>query len=179
MSWPHDVGLLEISHLLNLDVRIGLLVIVSSPGFSFPRFPMAEEDICNGRNGGNAPHSSLLEFPVDNLCSNPCKGRTSAPVSFQLCSDRKDLSNHGTASLSPDPFRGTALIVKPFDSVLLISLEPFEEPALAPMNKMKNFLEALSLLIKLYCLISFLIIAWTLYRHSLPPRFFGRSVGDV
>ena len=123
VSWPNQVCLMKVSHLLCFKIRIGLIIVISF-GLNSTSLSMTRENPGNTGDRWNIVNLPLFEFPVDNLCPNTSKGRSSGLVSFQFCSDRKYLFDHMIRGFSPDSFWSTTLVFETVKSLLFKSFKP-------------------------------------------------------
>ncbi len=178
ISWSHKVGLMEVSYLLSLKVRIRLprTVLPLSPFIA--SFPVSGKNSSNGRNRRNIPNLLPLKFPMNNLCSNSTKGRTARLVGFQFFSYRKYLFNQTIRNFLPNSSRRTTAILETFVSLLLISFKPLRKPKSTPLYHTEYLIEATTFFIQMYCLTPLLIFFLILHRLFLLPKVFGRSLGD-
>jgi len=177
IAWSHKVCLMEVSHLLGLNVRIWLITAISF-GLVSLSLPMTRENIGNSRDRWNMANLSLFKFPMDNLSSDARESRTSGSVRLQLFPDGEYLLNQMVRSFSPDSFWGAALIPETFKSLFFMPMKPFGEPSFTPLKQLEYLIETVSFFIKLYCFTTFFIFILTLHRLS-PPKSFGRSLGNV
>ena len=178
ISRSNKVCLMNVPHILCLNVRIGLIIVISF-GLNSTSFSVTRENPGNTGNRWNIANLPLFEFPMDNLCPNTSKGRSSGLVSFQFCSDGKYLFNHMLGSFSPDTLWGTTFIFETFKSLLFKSFEPFGEPPFTSLNQLEYLIETKSILVKLYCLTAFFIFILITHRLSLLLNVFRRSLGDI
>ena len=178
ISRANEVCLVEISHILCLEIWIRLIIAISF-GLSFGCFPITREYIGNSRDRGNIFNLSLVEFPVDDFCSNSRESGAASFVIHQFLSDGEYLFDKAIRSLSPNSLWGTALIPESFKSMLFISIDPFRKPNPASFKQLEYFVKANSFFIKLYCLTAFFIFMLMLHCLSLPPKLFGRSLGNA
>jgi len=178
ISWANKVCLMEVSHLLGLNVRIWLIIAIPL-GLVSLSLPVTRENIGNSRDRWNMGNLSLLKFPMDNLSSNARESRTSGSVRLQLFPDGEYLLNQILRSFSPDSFWGTALIPETFKSLFFIPMKPFGEPSFTPLKQLEYFVKTVSFFIKLYCFAAFFIFLLIIHRLFFLPKVFGRSLGDV
>ena len=93
MSRSNNVCLVKVSHLLCFKVRIWLIITIAL-GLSSTCLSMTREDSGNGWDRWNIVNLPLLEFPMNDLCTNASKGRTAGLVRLQFFSDGENLFNY-------------------------------------------------------------------------------------
>ncbi len=133
ISRANEVCLMEVSHLLCLAIWIRLIIAVPF-GLRFCCFPITREYLGDSRDGGNILNLSLLEFPVDNLCTNARESRSVSFMTLQLFPDGKYLFDKTIGSFSPDSLRCTTPVFKTINPFFFKSLKPFSKPTFAPLN---------------------------------------------
>src|SRR4030042_2783543 len=170
ISWPNQVCLMKVSHLLCFKIRIGLIIVISF-GLNSTSLSMTRENPGNTGDRWNIANLPLFEFPVDNLCPNTSKGRSSGLVSFQFCSDRKYLFDHMIRGFSPDSFWSTTLVFETVKSLLFKSFKPLGKPELTSLNQLEYFIKPNSFIMKLYCFRAFFMLILILHRLSPPKKF--------
>src|SRR5512136_861968 len=172
---PHQVGLVEFSNVLRFERGIGFLTPI---GFLwlFIGFAVSPKDPGNRRQGRNMAHMPLLEFPADDLRSNPRKGRTFCLVRFQLLPNGQNGLNHGLRSPSPNPLWGSTPILETFQPMLLIAAQPFGEPESPPSKEDKDSLKCNPFFVVLYRVAAFLILGILIHRSKPFPNKFGKNL---
>jgi len=177
MPGPHKVCLLQISHLLSLDIWIRLITAISFWLF-FPRLAMTKEYSGYSGNRRNVLEPSSFEFPVNGLWPNSGECRLASLMRFKFFPNRENFINHVQRSTS-DSLWSTAFVPETIKTLLLISSKPFGKPALGSLNSLQYFIKANAFVVQLNCFIAYIIFILFLHRLYLPPNCFGRSLGDV
>lgn len=160
-SWASEIAgankvcLVEISHLLCLEIWIGLITAVSF-WFSLARLAMFREYSGYGGDRRHIINPSLLKLPVNNLWTNTGESGSTSLMSFKFIPNRKNLFNHTVRCLSPELLWCTALIPETINSLLFISSEPFGKPVITPLDQLNDFIKSISMLIQLYCFVALL-----------------------
>ena len=182
--WPskvpgaHKICLLQISHLLSLNVWIRLIATTSS-WFFFLRLAVATEDSGYSGDGRKVLKPSSFKFPVNNFRSNSRECRSSSFVRFKFFSDSENFINRVLRSDSADSLWSTAFVPETIKTVLPISTKPFGKPALRSLNSLQCFIKANACVVQLYRFMAYIIFTLFLHRLCLPPKCFGRSLGDT
>ena len=178
MPGTHKICLLQISHLLSLNVWIRLITAISFWLF-FPRLAMTKEYSGYSGNRRNVLEPSSFEFPVNRLRPNSGECRSASLMRFKLFSDNENFINHAQRSASADSLWSTAFVAETIKALLPISTKPFGKPALGSLNSLQYFIKANAFVVQLYCFMAYIIFTMFLHRLFLPPKCFGRSLGDV
>src|SRR3990172_2552530 len=177
MSGSNKVCLMQVSHLLCLNVRIRLIIAVSF-WLNLASLSVTRENIGNSGDRWNVTNLSLFKLPLDNLCPNSREGRTAGLMRFQFFPDRENLFNRILRGLSPDSFWDTTSVFETFKSMFFKSFEPFREPNSTPLNQLEYLIETKSIFVKLYCFTAFLIFFLIIHRLFLLLNVFRRRLGD-
>jgi len=174
ISWANKVCLVEISHLLSLNIRIRLVVAIS---FLFPssRFSMTRKNSGNSRDGRNLTNLSLCELPLDNLSADSRESRTPSLVRFQFFSDGENFVDQMIRGFVLRSFWSTTFILKSLKPVFFKSTEPFRKPASTSLNKSKDVIEAISFFIKVYCFTTCFIFIVLFHRLSFSQNVFWKK----
>ncbi len=178
MPGPHKVCLLQISHLISLDIWIRLITAISFWLF-FPRLAMTKEYSGYSGNRRNVFEPSSFEFPMNGFWPNSGECRSASPVRFQLFSDSKYFINHVLRSASADSLWRTAFVPETISTLFLISSKPLGKPAFGSLNSLQYFIKANAFVVQLNCFMAYIIFTMFLHRLFIPPKRFGRSLGDV
>lgn len=178
MPGTHKICLLQISHLLSLNVWIRLIAAISFWLF-FSRLAMTQEYSGYSGNRRNVFEPSSFKFPVNCLWPNSGECRSASFMRFQFFSDSENFINHVQRSVSSDSIWSTAFIPETIKSLLPISTKPFGKPPFGSLNFLQYCIKANASVVQLNCLIAYIIFTMFLHRLFLPPNCFGRSLGDV
>jgi len=174
IPWTHKVCLLKVSHLLCLEIWIGLITVVSF-WFSLARPAMSMEYPGYGRDRGYIFSPSSLKLPVYNLRTNTGESRSTGLMGLKLAPDGEYLPDNIIRRLSPYFLWCSTLVPETIKPLLFISSEPFGKPVFAPLNQLKDFIKSYSFIIELYRFVSFLILISILHRLSLLPNLFWKK----
>ena len=178
MPGTHKICLLQISHLLSLNVWIRLIAAISFWLF-FPRLAMTKEYSGYSGNRRNVLEPSSFELPVNGLWPNSSECRSASLMRFKFFSDSENFINHVLWSASADSLWSTAFVPETIKTLLPISTKPLGKPAFGSLNSLQYFIKANVFIVQLYCFMAYIIFTMVLHRLFLPPKRFGRSLGDV
>lgn len=178
MPGTHKVCLMQIAHLLSLNVWIRLITAVSLWRF-FPRLAMTKKYSGYSRNRRNVLEATSFKFPVNRLCSNSREGRSASFMRFQFIPNKQDSLDHVRRSASSDSLWSAAFVSETIKTLLLISSKPFGKPSLGSANSLQYFIKANAFLVQLNRFMAYIIFILLFHRLYLPPKCFGRSLGDA
>jgi hypothetical protein len=174
IGWSYQIGLVQISHLfcLHIRIRLGMTIPVS---LLFLGLAIARENIRNRRYRRDIPNLSLFQFPLKDLGSNAREGRTASFVTLQPIPEGQDLLNQTIRGLPPDLLGRTALILKTLNPAFFTSSEPFRKPTSTSWEQLQDLIKAIAFFVQSYCFPSFLIFLLIFHRLFLLPKKFGKK----
>ncbi len=178
MLGTHKICLLQITHLLSLNVWIRLIAAIPFWLF-FPRLAMTKEYSGYSGNRRNVLEPSSFKFPVNGLWPNSGECRSASFMRFKFFSDSENFVNHVLLSASSDSLWSTAFVSETIKALLPISTKPFGKPAFGSLNSLQYFIKANIFVVQLYCFMAYFMFTMFLHRLFLPPKCFGRSLGDA
>ena len=177
MTGSDQIGLLKITHLMGRDIGIGRTVgrafgpdLFCSPG--------AGQDLLDGRDGGKSTEAPSLKLEMDCFGAEARKSGTPALVGRQFVAQGQDFSDQRRRCLVGNPFRRSALVLKPIESNFPIATEPFGHPEAAPMDGPDDFHKSHPVLVKFNGFLSSLVFALDAHRKNLLPADMGKSLCD-
>lgn len=177
MTGSDQIGLLKITHLMGRDIGIGRTVgrafgpdLFCSPG--------AGQDLLDGRDGGKSTEAPSLKLEMDRFGAEARKSGATGLVGRQFVAQGQDFSDQRHRRLVGNPFRRSALVLKPIESKFPIATEPFGHPEAAPMNGPDDFHKSHPVLVKFNGFLSSLVFALDAHRKNLLPVDMGKSLCD-
>ena len=177
MTGSDQIGLLKITHLMGRDIGIGRTVgrafgpdLFCSPG--------AGQDLLDGRDGGKSTEAPSLKLEMDRFGAEARKSGATGLVGRQFIAQGQNFSDQRRRRLVGNPFRRSALVLKPIESKFPIATEPFGHPEAAPMNGPDDFHKSHPVLVKFNGFLSSLVFALDAHRKNLLPVDMGKSLCD-
>jgi len=178
MTWPDQVGLLEIAHLMSWNIGIGWSVGTT---FGLGPFCLAGpgQDLLDGRDGRQPTCPALVELKMNRLGPDAGESRPAALVGHQFVAKSQDLADHRLLSPARDMFGGSTPVPEPFRAEGFIATDPLGQPEAASLDFAEDLFKPNSFVEKPDRPAALFILEVALHRPALLPVGMGRSLGDA
>jgi len=175
MSWTHKICLLQIAHLLSLNVWIRLIAAISFWLF-FLRLAVTTEDSGYSGNGRDVFNPSSFDFPVNDFWPDSGECRSSGIMRFKFFPDRENSINHTLISVVVNSLWSTAFVPETIKALFPVSCKPLGKPEVASLYGFEYLIKSYSINIKLYSLVANIILIIISHRLLLLQNCFGVSL---
>jgi hypothetical protein len=177
MTGPDQVGLLKVSHRSSSNMGIGRAAW-STLNFDLLCLAGPSQDLFDGRDGREPTYSLPVKLEMDRFGADAGEGGTAGLVGRQFVAQGQDFSDQRRRRLVRNPFRRSALVLKPIESKFPIATESFGEPSTASMDTFHGVAEPAGFFIDSNGFEPDFIFTSLFHDRLLLPIDFGRSVGD-